>query len=133
MNSKDIKKLMAAFLGMLNSNNGIKPIYIVKYKEVFHKPDSKITTNYTYNLFSFEDLNLAKEYMDCACKCMVNPNIESGNFKVMFETMNDYTDKENNNILYERITKLIGDNDRHKCQTILYIFTVEEINFKQKS
>lgn len=139
MNKRNTKttKLIKRFRSIIFKNpdkfEPTKTIFIVKYNEVYHKPDSKITTNNTYNLFAFEDLSLAKECMDDAYKSFVMPYILSENFKFMFDKEGNIQPKESDTVLYKRSTKIIGDNDRHRSQTILFIFTVETINFKPKS
>lgn len=139
MNKRDTRttKLAEQYRSIIfNDPNKFKPtktIYIVKYKEVIHKPDSKITTNNTYNLFTFEDPNLANEYMDDAYRSIVTPHIIGENFKVILDIRDNILPNEKDNVLYKRTTKLIGNNDRHKSQTMFFTFTVETINFKQKS
>ena len=107
----------------------IKTIYIVKYKEVYHMPDSSATKANTYNLFTFEDLEMAKEYMNMSYNLIVLPHIVNGDFSILFETVKTETGK---GVILEKLVKMIGVNDKHKSQTKLFTFSIEEIGFKNK-
>ena len=112
---------------MIGSPNSISTIYLVSYKEVYQRPELGRVKNTTYNLHAFETLNMAKDYLDCACECLLAPNIKSGNFRVI---LRKDVEKESGNIIVERTIRLMGNNDHHKSHTKLFVFTIEAINFK---
>ena len=55
-----------------NIQEPIQTIYIVKCSEVHVMPASSIKRKNTYNLFSFENLEEAKTYMDLAHDFIIN-------------------------------------------------------------
>jgi len=123
----------------------IKTIYIVRCKEIHNMPEVRITKNYNYNLFAFEDFNKAMEHVDTAYKTIINPLIKSEKFRLLTDNTEEDTvqsESDYNKILYKRNIKLIGDEDSdenktrlikkssNKSQTKLFIITIETINFK---
>lgn len=133
MNKGDIKnKTKDGGTEKLINLSPIKTIYLVKYNEIHHRPDSGRVKNSTYNLFTFEDLDAAKDYMDSSYETIVTPQIQSGKFRIYIDSImhKSQMDSNNNIILYKRVTKIIGNKEVNCSQTKLYTFTVEEINFK---
>lgn len=111
-----------------------KTIYLVKYKLVHYMPNSKVTRNTTYNLFTFEDLNMARDYMNLAHELIVKPNVTSGKFYIMFETnVEELPPDEDGKVIWKKSTKLAGNDARHESQTKFFTFTIETINFRPKN
>lgn len=110
------------------NDDSIKTIYLVKYREIYHRPNSMMTSDNTYTLFTFEDLDSAKEYLDSAYNVIVKQNVRLGEFSVMFERIE--TDSKDERIILQKLAKLIGANERHNSHTKFYTFTIEKINLK---
>ena len=92
-------------------------------------PASSVTRKNTYNLFSFENLEEAKEYMNLAHKAIINLLTANGNFKIVIDIQTEESDLPDN-VWCERCTKLIGNTDTNSTQTKLFKLIVEEISFK---
>lgn len=132
MNTKDninIEEMTKILSSITTDTIKIKTIFLVKYHEVHHMPELKITRKNTYNLFTFEDLDMAIKYMDLAHEVIVVPNLEK--FKILFKTTPEYMLPDNDEkIVLKRCTKLVGNTDMVKCQTKFFTFIIEKINFK---
>lgn len=130
MNTNDIN-LIKEMEGCIQQP--IKTIYIVKYNEIHYMAESKISRNNTYNLFTFENIDDAKDYMNLSYKLIVTPNVTKGDYRIMFETDADETTLNENNIIWRKCTKLIGYDKHHASQTKFFTFTIEKINLKLKN
>lgn len=110
-----------------------KAIYLVKYEEIQYIPTSsrKCIKN-TYNLLTFENLNGAKEYLESVCNFTVIPLIESDEFKILLDPITESQLNKNSedNIVYQKSIKIIGNNEYNNDQTKLFTFSIEELNLK---
>lgn len=123
--------LLSVIRNMATEVKPTKTIYFVKCNIIHCMTAASIKKDCTYNLFAFEDLDAAKEYMDTAYNCIVNPNINSGNFRIILDNETDVVSTTGGNkVLYKRVTKIIGTKDTNYCQTKLFTFTIETINLK---
>jgi hypothetical protein len=123
-----IQKLGERMFKSLFKTSPIKQIYIVKLKEVHYRPESKSNTNNTYNLYSYEDFNIALMYINSVYDIIIE-NHEKLKFKSILDTESTEIQFEGNNrILYEKTIRMAGIDERNISQTKLIKLFIEEIN-----
>lgn len=120
-------------LNAISASNNINWVYLVMYNDVFYRPDAKITSKETHVLHAFEDRDEAIKYANLAHEIIVGPNLTSGYFKLLFaQNPEDVIPDLDGITVWKRNTKLIGNDDYHKCQTKFFSFYINLVRLKPK-
>ena len=129
MNKGDFKRLQKLGERKLQFKSTPIKIYIVKLKEIHYRAESKSTTNNTYNLYAYEDLNTAHNYLNSVYDDVIDIYEKRYAFKKLMDSESSKTQIEGNNkILYERTVRMVGINEYNISQTKLIKLFIEEIN-----
>ena len=134
MNKREITKQMVEIRKLFNYNNNFNPnktIYIVKCKLLHHNVAAKIAINTTYNLFTFQDLDTAKEYIELFFNNIITDELKTFSVlvpEISSDDPSDGVEEDGNTVIYKKSIKLSG-KDSNKCHTKLYTFTIETVDF----
>lgn len=127
MNKRNIKKHMAKIISIADEFKPAKTIYIVGYEEVHQIPNAKYVRRDSYNLFTFEDFNTAKEYINAVYKSIVNSH---NTFRTILDICTDEVQSTiSGDIVYKRTTKIIEEDKNDITQTKLFTLSIETISY----
>ena len=130
--TKEVGKRKSIIYNTIDNYKPTKIIYLIKYDEIQHIPtSSRQCIKNTYNLLTLEDLKEAKEYLETLYEFVIAPLIKNNNYKIILDTVAESQLKNSqDNIVYQRSIKMIGNCDCNITQSKFFTFTIEEINYK---
>lgn len=134
MNKRDFNNVQRAGESLAIIYNSIgkcelpREIYVVKLNEVHYAPTYGATKKNSSLLHGFQDLEIAKQYVNLIHTTLISPII-TNEYKVTLDVIKENTELKDANSVLERTTRLIGNLESNYNHSKLFIFTIDKISY----